>query len=109
MQLKPDADLMKVKEELSDISFGTGKIMVEVKSVNNPTIEVTSLVLQCFTEFTILVEFLLIYLYFVKSVHCKSKHLFIYSFFVCVFVGFGRRYRPVHNIRWKSSDQHKRK
>lgn len=40
MQLKPEADLMKVKEELSNISFGTGKIMVEVKSVNNPTVEV---------------------------------------------------------------------
>lgn len=32
VQLKPDADLAKVKEELSQITFGTGKIIAEYKN-----------------------------------------------------------------------------
>lgn len=41
VQLKPEADLNKVKEELSEITFGTGKISAEYKNLNNTAPEVS--------------------------------------------------------------------
>lgn len=41
VQLKPDADIEKVKEHISQISFGTGKISVENKITRHEVAEVS--------------------------------------------------------------------
>lgn len=42
VQLKPDSDLPKVKETLSQITFGTGKVIAEYKNASSVTNEVNS-------------------------------------------------------------------
>lgn len=42
VQLKPDADIEQVKEQISQISFGTGKISVENKITRHEVAEVSN-------------------------------------------------------------------
>lgn len=61
MQLKPDADIEKVKEQISQISFGTGKISVENKITRHEVAEVRNqiIVLRVCRDFSI--SYILVY------------------------------------------------